>query len=88
MKLDYINVDEYKKTIYESNNLDKDLLFQYMDRLVLNGMPIIFDIEHLATLLNVEYKQLLGYIFATNKAYHLDSRKRDEDTTSRIAANP
>jgi len=84
MKLDYINVDEYKKAICESNNLDKDLFFQYMDRLVANGMPVIFDIKHLAVLLNVEYRQLLGYIYATHKAYHVIEIPKKTEGTRKI----
>lgn len=84
MKLECINVDEYKKAIYESDAADKELLFQYIDRLVLNCMPIIFDIEHLAILLDVEYKQLLAYIYATNKAYHVIEIPKKTEGTRRI----
>lgn len=71
MGLNDINANEYRKAIREREDLNKDLLFQYIDRLDKNGMPVIFDIQHLAVLLNLEYKKLLGYIYATHRAYHV-----------------
>lgn len=44
------SIEEYKRKIDENDipQRDKKLIFQYMDRLNENGMPIIFDMEHLA----------------------------------------
>lgn len=81
MKIDSLSANEYKQQIDEKEVPDKELLFQYMDRLAENGMPIIFDIEHLAILLKLEYRQLLAYIFAAQRAYHsIEIPKRTEGT--------
>lgn len=84
MKLDRITTDEYKKAIRESDVPDKALLLQYMDRLAQNGMPIIFDLEHLARLLEIKYTLLLGYIHATDKAYHVIEIPKKTEGTRRI----
>ena len=77
------SIEEYKRKIDENDipQKDKKLIFQYMDRLNENGMPIIFDMEHLAFFLDIEYSKLLGYIYSSASAYHsIEIPKRSEGT--------
>lgn len=69
MKIEGLTVEEYKEKVCEKQVMHKELIFQYIDRLVENSMPVIFDMQHLARFLKIEYKQLLRYIYAPQKAY-------------------
>lgn len=70
MRINHINIDEYKKFIGDTDIDYKELIYQYIDRLEKNGMPIIFDIKHLSLLLKIKHKDLLSYIYSSENAYH------------------